>query len=164
MKNIAMALVKKPIETLLNNPNRLWSKVDKSNECWNWTGRLNKNGYGQMSIGNTELLTHRAAFILHNGSIESGMCVMHTCDNPQCCNPSHLKSGTHAENMADMKIKGRRKGVNSGCDNGRSKLTQLLAEEIRILKNSGLKLKELSEKFDVGISTISRVCRKENWA
>lgn len=69
-----------------------------------------------------------------------------------------------AENMADMKNKGRRKGINNGDKNGRSKLNQSLADEIRNLKHHGLKLKELAIKFDVGISTISRVCRKENWA
>lgn len=50
------------------------------------------------------------AYELTKGHIPAGMIVMHTCDNPPCCNPSHLVLGTQAENLADMRAKGR--GVN----------------------------------------------------
>lgn len=163
MNKIAASLVKKPLEMLSQNPSRLWSMVEVSNGCWEWKGRINKFGYGQISIGNTEFLAHRAAYFLSNGKLDTELCVMHTCDNPKCCNPSHLKAGTHAENMADMKAKGRRKGITTGDKNGRSKLNKLAAEKIRELKSSGAKLKDIAIQFGVGISTVSRVCRKENW-
>jgi hypothetical protein len=50
---------------------------------------------------------HRVAWTLANGPIPAGMHVLHTCDNPPCCNPGHLWLGTQADNMADMARKGR---------------------------------------------------------
>lgn len=156
-------LVKKPWEVLLSNPIRLWGRVDEKEGCWPWMGRLNKYGYGQLSAGNTEVLAHRAAYFLSNPEMDHSLCVMHSCDNPKCCNPAHLSLGTHSENMGDMRVKGRRKNVNTKEGNGRAKLSMDAAETIRFMRNSGFQLKQIAEKFSVGTSTISRVCKRENW-
>jgi hypothetical protein len=156
-------LEKKPWETLLQNPERVWSKAEKTTDCWNWQGRITKYGYGQLSAGNVEVLAHRAAYFLANPEMDKSLCVMHSCDNPKCINPSHLSLGTHAENMADMKKKGRRKSVNTKERNGRSKLSMSAASSIRFMRDSGSHLKQIAEKFNVSISTIARVCNKENW-
>ena len=85
-----------------------WSKVDVGLGCWEWSRERNDRGYGVtfVSSGRT-LYAHRVAYALTQGPIPAGMVVMHSCDNPPCCNPSHLNLGTHAENAQDMYHKGR---------------------------------------------------------
>ena len=80
--------------------------------CWEWTRCRGSYGYGKM--GSVALLrssspgdTHRIAWMLKNGPIPKGMCVLHHCDNPPCCNPDHLWAGTQKENLHDMAAKGR---------------------------------------------------------
>jgi len=50
---------------------------------------------------------HRVAFTFHHGR-EPQKYVLHSCDNPGCCNPAHLREGTQLENMRDMNERGRR--------------------------------------------------------
>jgi len=91
---------------------RFWSHVDKTGECWLWTGgRSQHGGYGQFRVSKTLCVyAHRLAWELTNGPIPEGLWVLHNCpegDRPACLNPAHLWLGTHDENMADMVAKGR---------------------------------------------------------
>jgi hypothetical protein len=53
------------------------------------------------------MTAHRYAWILAHGEPPDDIHILHQCDNPPCCNPSHLRLGTHADNMADQRAKGR---------------------------------------------------------
>lgn len=88
---------------------RFWSKVDFSNPdgCWPWKGSM-RHAYPEVWVDGRKKYAHRVAFYLVHGEWPPEVC--HHCDNPSCCRPDHLFGGTHAENMADMRAKGR------GCD------------------------------------------------
>jgi hypothetical protein len=90
---------------------QFWSLVDikTPQECWEWNGRRFPSGYGRIWFNWRSIRTHRFAFMAANGPIQNGSEICHRCDNPPCCNPSHLFAGTGKDNYADSKQKGRRR-------------------------------------------------------
>jgi hypothetical protein len=88
---------------------RLWEKVAKGNsdDCWTWLGSFDSRGYGQFWHDKTVRRAHRVAFELEKGEIPNGLCVLHKCDNPLCCNPEHMRLGSQRDNMQDRYDKGR---------------------------------------------------------
>ena len=84
--------------------------------CREWTGKRARNGYGHVGWRRLSMGAHRLAWILTHGPIPDGLWVLHHCDNPPCCEPTHLFLGTAADNSADCEAKGRHphKGVNNG--------------------------------------------------
>ncbi len=88
---------------------RFSAMIDRGNidDCWPYRGYIGKDGYGQFWVrGHGNVRAHRVALALHVGGIASGI-VLHSCDNPVCCNPHHLRVGTHADNVRDRVSRGR---------------------------------------------------------
>lgn len=78
--------------------------------CREWQGARNNRGYGKRTIGRRSYYAHRWAWIEAHGPIPDGLFVLHHCDNPACCEITHLFLGTAKDNTADMIAKGRYRG------------------------------------------------------
>lgn len=87
--------------------------VDDPTGCWEWGRKRNQHGYGVLADVATrqigERRAHRAILRIQGVDVD-GQVVMHSCDNPPCCNPAHLLVGTQADNMRDARSKGRMRG------------------------------------------------------
>lgn len=94
---------------------RFWAKVDKNGPtirpklgpCWSWTASTHNAGYGQIGFNKRIAYAHRVAWELCVGPIPDNLLVCHKCDNPPCCNPTHLFLGTDSDNAWDKVRKGR---------------------------------------------------------
>lgn len=99
---------------------RFWSLVERGSSCWRWKGAVMRGGYGCFSLTRVRrgpLMAHRVAYAAVHGSVPSGAVVMHSCDNPLCVNPDHLRLGSQLDNTRDMMAKGRR-GARAGAQVG----------------------------------------------
>lgn len=140
---------------------RFWSKtkLDPVSGCVVWQGAIGVKGYGQFGYKGRNARAHRVCWEIENGRpIPEGLVVMHTCDNPPCVNPGHLKVGTVLDNTVDMYQKGRR-GL-PRLTRPSAKLTSSKVEEIR---NSPLRNKDLSEIYGVSKSNITLIQQRKTW-
>ena len=108
--------------------------------------------------------THRLAYAFtHNVPVESLEVVRHTCDNPGCCNPSHLINGTILENVQDRDMKGRGNQAR-GAQKVNAKLTEKDVLEIRKRYSNGEKQTMIAINYGVNHSHISGIVNKKKWA
>lgn len=85
-----------------------WSKIDKTADCWLWTGTKTDRGYGRLG----KRPAYRIAYELLVGPIPDGMHLDHICHNPSCVNPDHLRPTTPKQNQENHS--GARKDSKSG--------------------------------------------------
>lgn len=76
---------------------RFWAKVEKGEDCWEWTASKIK-GHGRLTVAGRTLYAHRISFELVNGPIPAGMEIDHMCHNRGCVNPGHLRVVTPKQN------------------------------------------------------------------
>ncbi len=167
---------------------RFWAKVDTTGgifACWPWLGGRNAKGYGSFAIGGRHYMAHRIAMEIATGEpLPPDQIAMHTCDNPPCVNPAHLRPGTVAENQRDMAEKGRapfrqhpeliRRGERHwfrlhpelaarGSRNGFAKLDEDAVREIRRRWSAGESRTDLAAAFGISPSNLWLVATGRRW-
>ena len=153
---------------------RFWAKVDirDGDECWPWReGQAHlPQGYGLFRIPDYEWMqrSNRVAWRLTYGEIPDGQQVLHSCDNPPCCNPAHFFLGTNADNVADKVAKGRSsfpQPKKRGERHHGAKLTQAQVDSIRA-ESTGVRGegKAFAERYGVSRSTICEILKGKLWA
>ncbi len=130
---------------------RFWSKVRSNGKCWEWVGHRNLQGYGVTSLWAVSYRAHRISYTLAYGKIPSGGVICHSCDNPCCVNPDHLRSGTVSENNRDTRERGR---FNCGPD---VKLTESDVVRIRERFAGGESAPGIAKDFDVYPSYVVKI-------
>ena len=86
---------------------RFWDKVNKSDNCWEWSAALDSRGYGRfgvhdISYGKHRLYgAHRISYYLAYNNDPGKFFICHSCDNPKCVRPDHLWLGTCKDNALD---------------------------------------------------------------
>jgi hypothetical protein len=142
---------------------RFLANVDITPGCWNWHGPVNETGYGRFFLDGKNRKAPRVAYELMVGPIPPsdysvhGTMILHTCDNPKCVNPLHLRLGTALDNMADAKAKGRLRG------NKKSKLNEEAIRDIRARIAAGENRKEIAMRYGVHPSHINHIEHGKCW-
>ena len=134
--------------------------------CWLWVGNLNNAGYARIRIGGrggSFKKVHQINFERFKGPIPDGKILRHQCDMACCVNPYHLIPGTRADNVSDMVSRGRQRGPSGEPHHG-SVLTQNDIVLIKELYANGIRQVDLSRRFNVSRSHMSKILSGDRWA
>jgi hypothetical protein len=146
---------------------RFFSKLKRHESgCLVWTAARHNKGYGEFVLRTgVKKRVHRLVWEIMNGPIPKGLQVLHTCDNPPCCEPTHLFLGTNLDNQRDMRAKGRdsKPPVYHRANHPNAKLTEADVAEIRDLLKSETQA-SIATRFGVCPSTIGYIKRGDTWA
>lgn len=132
---------------------RFWSKVDRSGDCWLWTGAkdLRYQPVGRFAImvsGKRHQVTvHRLAYELTYGPVPTGQCVLQSCGNSLCINPEHLLLGQR-----------------SGGQRPRAGLTPQDILDIRARFAAGASQASIARRYNVSHATVGKIVRRLSWS
>lgn len=140
---------------------KFWKRVDKGkpDDCWPWLGAYRKK-YGCFYHKGERFVAPRVALELSTGKkIPKNLKVLHSCDNPCCCNPNHLSANTQKQNIIDAFKRGRLHA------NKVSKLDRCQVSDIRFCcLELNFSRKKTALIFDVNPRTIGRILSGQYWS
>lgn len=143
---------------------RFWSKVDirSEAECWEWTGHRHLRGYGIFWFDGKNVRANRMA-LLFSGNMPSNenLFALHSCDNPPCCNPSHLRWGTNRDNRDDFEL---RHGPIVGEKSPTSVITTAQADAILRGRIEGKGIRGIADELGLPETLVENVYVGSSWA
>jgi endogenous inhibitor of DNA gyrase (YacG/DUF329 family) len=142
---------------------RLLSKItiDPKTNCWVYNGaKQHPAGYRTINIDGKIIQAHRASYEAHVRKLQPSEIILHLCDNPPCINPTHLRAGSHFDNVQDMVSKGR-----GAKGEQRSKLytTEDIIKIRQLHKTGEYNYKQLSELFGGSRTQIYSIVLRRSW-
>lgn len=143
---------------------RFWEKVNVQgdDDCWEWTAASMPRGYGVFMAGHKRrAYAHRFSWeIANTAEVPEGKSVLHSCDNPPCVNPRHLRVGTNADNVADAVERHRHV---AGIDHHAARLTPRKVKQIVSLYREGLRPADIARRVGVDDSAVHAVLDGSTW-
>lgn len=130
--------------------------------CWEWQRNISDLGYARIGIKGKNYLVSRIVAEIVYGKPNGRHC-LHSCDNPACINPEHLRWGTPKENMQD-KVNRNRCNMPKGEANHKAKLTQEDVRYIRTITISPVNKHKLAKQFDVSPEAIRAIWLNKTWS
>lgn len=139
-------------------------KARSGNDCWIWPYAREKDGYGHCSVKGSHRKVHQLALELTGTPRppEPNNHALHSCHNPPCFNPNHLRWGGNSDNRQDQ-IKAGTQVIKRGESNGRAKLTESEVLDILELVTSGRTQVSVAQEYDVGTSIVSDIVNGNRW-
>lgn len=123
--------------------------------CHIWTGATFSNGYGAIGHKGRTRRVHRVVYELaHNTTLTSDQILLHSCDNPLCCNPQHLTVGTNKQNTHDCLAKGRYR--NKWGQPKRHVDATLIADVLSAI-GAGERCCDIAARLGIGRPMVSRI-------
>jgi hypothetical protein len=90
--------------------------------CHYWVGAIGSDGYGRFQAGTGRTArtvhAHRWAYEHTCGLRPVRLRLLHSCDEPSCVNPTHLQTGTQADNVAQIPAAGRARALRAALAGG----------------------------------------------
>ena len=85
-------------------------KGGPNGDCLEWLRSSNRNGYGQIRFQRKQHYIGRLILLYFEGE-PKGRWMLHSCDNPKCINPDHLRWGTPKENAKESENRSMRRQI-----------------------------------------------------
>lgn len=132
---------------------RFWLLVERrsDDDCWPWTGYTERD-YGRFFDGERMRFAHDLALEWYSGEQRSeGLITCHSCNNPGCVNPGHLRYDTPASNVEDM--------MRAGTHRTKRKLSDDDVLTIRTRAAAGATGRSLAQHYGVSEALVTEIIR-----
>jgi hypothetical protein len=125
-------------------------------ECWPWQGDTDRAGYGIFVWHERRRRAHEMALSFTTGEVRlERLETCHSCDNPPCCNPAHLRFDTRQSNVDECIARGRAR-----------KATKITPEDVVLMRErraAGARQTDLAAQFGLTDGSVSMIIRGIRW-